>query len=220
MELSKSDLPRERLFSKGADALSNSELLAIILGNGSKGIDVFSLSKNLSNIGFEKLSSLSIVELQKINGLGFAKSCKILSIFEICARFNISKHLGKKILDPKSVYSQFSLKLSNLDRERFIVLHLDTKNRIIKEEVVSIGTLNESLVHPREVFKSAIKESAKSILLLHNHPSGDPAPSQEDIDLTKHLVSAGKLLQIKVLDHIIIGRESFYSFTEQQEFVI
>lgn len=214
-EISLENRPRERLKKNGVKVLSDSELLAIILQNGTKKENAIDMCNRLiSKYGIDRLSTCSLKELQKINGIGIAKASQILALFEFNKRHNLSKQNGKSIKSPKDVYDYIHPKLNDIDKENFIVLHLDTKNKIIKDEIISIGTLNSSLVHPREVFKSAIKESANSIILVHNHPSGDSKPSIEDKEITEKLYDAGELLNIKVLDHVIIGKDEYYSFNE------
>ena len=208
--------PRERLTCLGAPALSDAELFAIILKTGNRNENVIDMSNRLiSKYGLEKLALCSVGELQKINGIGPAKACQILSLFELGKRHASIKRDGIPIKTAKDVFDYVSPKLNGLDKEKFIVLHLDTKNNITKKEVVSVGILNASIIHPREIFKSAIKESSNSIILVHNHPSGDPAPSSEDRDVTKQLCSAGELLSISVLDHVIVGANGYYSFKEE-----
>ena len=138
-------------------------------------------------------------------------------MFEFNKRYNLSIQDGKPIKSAKDVYEYAIHRLNSNDKEYFMILHLDSKNKIIKDEIISIGTLNASLIHPREVFKSAIKESANAIILIHNHPSGDPEPSFEDEQVTEKLFSAGELLCIKVLDHVIIGKDEYYSFKENKD---
>ena len=208
--------PRERLEKQGPVSLSDAELLAIILQKGTKEENVIDMSNRLiSKYGVDKLSSCSLKELQEIKGIGKAKACQILALFEFNKRHNLAKQKGKPIKSAGDVYAYCAPKFSGADKEEFRVLHLDTRNRIIKDEIISIGTLNRSLIHPREVFKSAIKESANSIILVHNHPSGDPEPSEEDKEITKKLFEAGELLNIKVLDHVIVGNGTYYSFNEK-----
>lgn len=212
-ELSFDNRPRERLVNNGVENLSDYELLSIILQSGTKGENVINLSqKILSKYNLDKLSNCSLKELQAIKGIGIAKACQIISAFELSKRGINSKIKNKQIKSAKDVFEYCKLKMSNLDRERFVVLFLDTKNKIIKEEIVSIGTLNSSLIHPREVFKNAIKNSANSVIFVHNHPSGDPTPSDEDKEITKQLFDIGNMLEIKVLDHVIIGKDDYYSF--------
>lgn len=206
-EIAIDNRPRERLLRYGIHSLSDAELLAIILQTGTRYENVIDLSNRLiSKYGIKKLSQCSLKELQEIKGIGIAKACKIMAIFEIGKRQKIKVGLGKQIKSSKDVFDHVNGRLSEEDREFFMVLHLDTRNRVIRDEIISVGTLNSSLIHPREVFKSAIKDSTNAIILVHNHPSGDPEPSEEDREITKMLSMAGKLLSIKVLDHVIIGK--------------
>ncbi len=214
-DISVDNRPRERLERQGVRVLSDAELLAVIIQKGTKEENVIDMSNRLlSKYGVGKLSSCSLKELQEIRGIGKAKASQILALFEFNKRHDIAKQNGKPIKSAKDVYEYAFSKLSGADKEHFIILHLDTRNRVIKDEVVSIGTLNSSLIHPREVFKSAIKESANAVILVHNHPSGDTEPSQEDHEITERLFDAGELLSIKVLDHVIVGKEGYYSFND------
>ena len=208
--------PRERLCNLGPVALSDAELLANILKMGCRGENVIDMSNRLiSKYGMDKLSSCSLTELKKIKGIGPAKACQILSVFELGKRHSFSKKNKVLVKNAKDVFDYARNKMSGLDREQFAILHLDTKNNITKYDVVSVGILNASIIHPREIFKPAIKESSNSIILLHNHPSGDPTPSTEDEDVTKCLQKAGELLNIPVLDHVIVGAGMYYSFKEE-----
>jgi len=207
------DRPRERLKKVGTEALSNSELLAIILQKGSRRFGVMDLSNHLINkFGLEKLGDESIYELTKITGIGEAKACQIKSLYELIKRYNkIKRNLPQKISLPEDVYKYYVDDLVNKKKEYFYVLLLDTKNQVIDSKLISIGTLNSSLIHPREVFNNAIRDSANSIILVHNHPSGDPTPSKEDIKITKKFKKVGEMLGIKVVDHVIIGKDAFRS---------
>ncbi len=205
--------PRERLKKDGVSCLSNSELLGVVLGNGSRKENVVDMCNRLiSNIGMKKLSKSSLKELQEFHGVGFCKACQILALFEFCKRVEVIKNERVIIKSAKDVFNYIYPKVKDLDKEHFIVLMLDTRNGIIKDEVVSVGTLNSSLIHPREVFKSAIKESANALILVHNHPSGDCSPSDEDIDVTKKLIKVGEVVGIKVLDHVIVGGGKWWSW--------
>jgi len=217
-DISKENRPRERFLKNGATVLSDAELLAIILQKGSRKENVIDMSNRIiSKNGINKLSDLSLKELQEIDGIGPAKAMQIKALFEFNKRYNLSIQDGKPIKSAKDVYEYAIHRLNSNDKEYFMILHLDSKNKIIKDEIISIGTLNASLIHPREVFKSAIKESANAIILIHNHPSGDPEPSFEDEQVTEKLFSAGELLCIKVLDHVIIGKDEYYSFKENKD---
>lgn len=215
-DITKENRPRERFQKNGANSLSDAELLAVILQKGSKEENVIDMSNRLiSKYGLNKLSDLSLKELQDIKGIGPAKAMQIKALFEFNKRHNLSKLNNKPIKCAKDVFEYALHRLQSNNKEQFMILHLDSKNRVIKDEVISIGTLNTSIIHPREVFKSAIKESANSIILVHNHPSGDPNPSEEDEKITKRLNEAGKLLDIEIIDHVIVGKDDYYSFNEQ-----
>lgn len=215
-DISEENRPRERFQKYGASALSDADLLAIILQTGTKKENVIDMSNRLiSKYGIDKLSVLSLKELQEINGIGPAKAMKIKASFEFNKRQNVSKKEGMVIKSAKDVFEYLYPKLMDLDKEHFVILHLDSKNKIVKNETISVGILNASIIHPREVFKSAIKESANSIIMAHNHPSGDPTPSEEDRQITQKLMEAGELLDIKVLDHVIVGNEKWWSWKEE-----
>jgi len=215
-DISLENRPRERLEKQGAVTLSDAELLGVILKTGNKEENVIDMSNRLiSKYGVSKLSSCSLRELQEIKGIGKAKASQILALFEFNKRHNLAKQNGKPIKSAKDVFEYCHPKVNGADKEHFMILHLDTRKRVIKDEIVSVGTLNSSLIHPREVFKSAIKESANSIILVHNHPSGEPDPSNEDEDITEKIFDAGELLNIQVLDHVIIGDNKYYSFKEK-----
>ena len=204
--------PRERLKFKGAESLSDAELLAIILQNGSHGENVIDLSNRMiSTFGLDKLNSLSLNELTKIKGIGLAKASKIISAFELSKRVSSGRICEKIVKNPADIAKYYMEKLKDLKKEHFIAVFLDSKNKIIKDEIISIGTLNSSLVHPREVFKEAIKNSANSIILVHNHPSGNVEPSDEDHRVNKVMVETGDIVGIKVLDHLIVGNGNFFS---------
>src|SRR3989344_9197177 len=212
--------PGFKLTRNGVKTLDDAELLSIIFGVGSKKESALELSnKLLKKYNLNKLENLSIKDLANECNNDFNKALQMLSLIEICKRYNclINNGYTKSIRSAKDVFNIFPYKLLNEKRETFIVLSLDSKNNIIKEEEVSKGILDSSLVHPREVFKSAIRESAYSIILIHNHPSGDCTPSKQDIEATKILMKAGETLDIPVTDHVIIGKDNYYSFKEKAE---
>jgi len=212
-----SEKPRERLIKFGPSSLSNSELIAILLRTGVQNQNVLDLSKKiLKQHSFASLSETSVGELQKIRGIGKAKACQLIACFELSKR--ISSFSGRKNLIVKSaedIANYLMPKMRFLKKEHFIVFYLDSKNKVIKEETISIGTLNASIIHPREIFKSAIKESANAIILVHNHPTGNPEPSEADQKLTKKIEEASELIKISLLDHIIIGNNKWFSFEEK-----
>ena len=211
-EIALEQRPRERLKTKGLDNLNDSELLAIILQNGTHGENVIDLSHRLiASFGLEKLNSLSLTELMKIKGIKLGKASKLIAAFELSKRVSSGRICEKIVKNPSDIASYYTEKLKDMKKECFIAVFLDSKNKIIKDEVISVGTLNSSLVHPREVFKEAIKNSANSIILVHNHPSGDVEPSDEDYRVNKVLVETGNLVGIKVLDHLVVGGDKWNS---------
>lgn len=215
-DISKENRPRERLEKNGVHVLSDAELLAIIFKTGNKEENAIVMSDRLiTKYGLGKLNELSLKELQEIKGIGPAKSMQIKALFEFNKRYNLAKRAGEPIKSARDVFEYVSQRLITNQQEHFMILLLDSKNRIVKDEVISIGTLNASIIHPREVFKLAIRENANSIILVHNHPSGDPEPSAEDEQITEKLFEAGELLNIKVLDHVIVGKDKFWSFKER-----
>jgi DNA repair protein RadC len=213
--------PRERLLKQGASGLSTAQLLAIILRTGNRHKSALELARELL-MHFESIKEIedaSVAEFSQIKGIGSAKIAQLKAALELGRRFlksdadNPSEMPSFK--SSNEVYDYYSPKFYNLKKERFLCAMLDTKNRIFKEIIVSDGTLTSSLVHPREVFRFAIKEAAASVLFIHNHPSGDPAPSKDDIDITERLVETGKLVGINVLDHVIIGNGKYLSLMDK-----
>lgn len=210
--------PRERLYQLGVQALSDRELLALLLGTGIRGKTALDVAEEIlaKNQGFKGLAGLTLEELACFDGVGPAQAAKILATIEIGKRISLrGGELRPIIHSPEDVSSLVMEEMRHYDREHFKTLLLNTKNHVINIETISIGNLNSSLVHPRELFKSAIKRSAAAVILVHNHPSGDPRPSREDINITKRLIEAGSILGIEVLDHIIIGNQTFCSLKEK-----
>lgn len=194
----------------GPDKLSNAELLAILLRTGTKECNVIKLSKNiLQKFKNQKFIDITIKELKTINGLGTAKACEIIACFELGKRMLMGKK-SSILLSPKEVWRRME-DIRGSKKEHFVVFYLDSRNQEIQRDIISIGTLNESLVHPREVFENAIKCNAASIIIAHNHPSGDLNPSESDIEISKKLINAGKILDIRISDNIIVSKSSFKS---------
>jgi len=216
-DLPKDERPRERLVKFGEQALSAQELLQLILGRGVAGESVaVTAQKLLAQFGsLQKLAEASIEELSSIRGIGLAKSAQIKAAFEISRRLSTQapSYKSKELTDPEKVYRLIKSKLKDYHKEHFYIIALNSRNYSIAE--VSVGSLNASIVHPREVFAEAIKNKAASVILAHNHPSGDPEPSEDDLLLTKKLVESGKILGIEVFDHIIVARDSFFSFKNE-----
>jgi DNA repair protein RadC len=213
-DLPKEERPRERLVKFGEQALSAQELLELILGRGVAGESVaVTAQKLLSQFGsLQKLAEASIEELSSIKGIGLAKAGQIKAAFEIGRRLSTQtpSYKSKELTDPEKVYRLIKSKLKDYHKEHFYIIALNSRNYSITE--VSIGSLNASIVHPREVFAEAIKNKAASVVFAHNHPSGDPEPSEDDLVITKKLVESGKILGIEVMDHIIVAKNDFFSF--------
>ena len=210
--------PRERLLQYGPEYLSNRELLAILLETGTRNQSVFVLADQLiAHFGsLRALACATYEEMAEIKGIGPAKAARVIAAFELTKRLsNSSLEVREVIRSPQDAADIVMDEMSLLDREHFVILMLNTKHAVIAKKVVSIGHLNASLVHPRELFKDVIKKSSAAVILVHNHPSGDPTPSEDDIRVTQRLCEAGRLLGISVLDHIVIGDKSYVSFREQ-----
>lgn len=217
-EVPNEERPRERMLQYGSQALSNAELLAILLRTGTYSESAVTLAQRiLSECGdFRNLVDMSKDQLTQIKGIGDAKALQIQASIELGRRLARSIHNeAVTIRSPESVANLMREELRYLQKEHFVCLFLNTKNHVIGQETLSMGSLNASIVHPREVFRAAIKRSSASIICVHNHPSGDPTPSPEDIQLTHRLVEAGSIIGIEVLDHIIIGDFKFVSLKEQ-----
>jgi len=208
-ELPDFDRPREKLEKLGPKPLSNIELIAVILGKGTRVKDVYQLSKEVIECVENNFENLNFATLMKIDGLGKTHACQILAAFELSRRYLFQD--GIKIQNASDVYKLVS-DLKEKKQEYFLTLTLDGASRLIQKRVVFIGTLNQSLVHPREVFADAILDRAAGVICVHNHPSGNLQPSREDIAVTKKLVESGKIIGIRIMDHIIIGKASYFSF--------
>lgn len=218
-EITVNERPMEKLKAFGVDTLSNSELLAILLGSGTKEKNAINLADEILKVHFKDKNLLyaSFDKLVEINGVGQSKACRILAGLEFGKRLNkIDKFTSISITNPSSVADYLYEYYRDSYREEFVILLLDTKNKVTYTKTVSLGSLNQTLVHPREVFRFAIMHNANSIILSHNHPSGDPTPSKEDIMITRRLIEVGNLIGIKVLDHIIIGDNKYISLREKE----
>ncbi len=211
-ELNSFDKPRERLKAKGAKALKNEELMAILLGSGVKGKDVRKLSKEITTLLDSNFENISLETLSQIHGLGIAKASQIIAAIELSKRYLI--RTNKKIVSANDVYNELK-DYTNKTQEYFLSITLDGASHIINKRVVFIGTLNQSLVHPREVFADAIADRAAGLIIAHNHPSQTPTPSQADINITNRLKEVGTLVGIELLDHIILTKNSYFSFSEE-----
>ena len=220
-EIPINDRPMERLLQNGAEILSDEELIAIILKTGTKGNSAKDLSSLLlSKIGgIKKLCNINYEYLNKFKGIGMSKACMLLAAIELSKR--ISKEVDTikniKLNNSEIVYKYYKDKIGNKKQEYFCAVYLDNQKRIIDDKLLFIGTINYSVVHPREIFKEAYLLGASAIICVHNHPGENPLPSKPDIDVTNNLIEVGKILGIKVLDHIIICKEKYYSFLENND---
>ncbi|WP_330999267.1 RadC family protein [Rossellomorea arthrocnemi] len=210
--------PRERMIQSGAASLSNQELLAILLRTGTKSESVLQLSNRLLNQfdGLNLLKDASLEEITKTKGIGLAKAVQIMAAVELGRRIsNLAFDDRYSIRSPEDGANYVMNDMRFLSQEHFVCLYLNTKNQVLHKQTIFIGSLNASIVHPREVFKEAFRRSAASIICIHNHPSGDPTPSREDIEVTKRLVECGRIIGIDILDHLIIGEKKFISLKEK-----
>jgi DNA repair protein RadC len=210
--------PRERLRSRGAEALSAAELVALVLRTGARGRDAVDVARALlaRSGGLDRLESAPANEIEAVTGVGGAKTASLIAAFELGRRCACSRlPEGAALRSPDDVFRSFGARLRRLSQERFIVVMLDGRHRVIGEEIVSQGTLTASLVHPREVFRPALRASAAAVILVHNHPSGDPTPSAEDRAVTERLARAGELLGVRVLDHVVVAERGYVSLREE-----
>lgn len=217
-DLPEQERPRERLMEYGASNISTSELLAILLRSGSEGKSALTLANQLLEKygSLRSLSNATIEELQDIRGIGPAKASQLEAGITLAVRLaKEQKQEQPQFESPDSVYQYVRLEIRDAKREIFMSLMLDGKKKLIRQEHISKGTLTSSLVHPREVFRPAIRSSAAALIFAHNHPSGDPSPSKEDIDITERLRDVGELIGIRVLDHIIVGDQTYTSLSQQ-----
>lgn len=222
-DMPKTERPRERLIEYGAESLSNEELLSIILktGNGKKSVKEISLDILNKFKKIENLKTVTKEQLQQIKGIGIAQALTILSVIELGKRIFVNPVIQEKIIlnTSETIYHYMKYQLLDKKQEYFYCLYLNSKKELIERKLLFMGTVNRSVVHPREVFKHAYLCSASGIVCIHNHPSGDVSPSKEDIHLTNSLVELGRMNGIPVIDHIIIGDHNYYSFYEEGEII-
>lgn len=212
--------PIERLIKNGASSLSDEELIAIILRTGTKKESVKEVARNLilKTGKLSNLDNMNIHELKKIDGIGTSKAAMIIAFMEIATRINKEPYEENiKVTSPEIIFNKYKNIMKNKKQEEFYVIFLDNSKKIIKETMLFKGTINQSVVHPREIFKEAYKLSASSIICIHNHPSGNIEPSKSDIEVTKKINEIGNIFDIKLIDHIIIGKEKYYSFLEKTD---
>lgn len=216
-DLPSNERPCERLINMGVESISNEELIAIIFKTGNKSLSAKELaSQVLSQI--DDLKNVTYNSLLKINGIGKMKAASLLAAIELGKRVNntCQSLSNQKLNSTTLVYEYFKNILTNKKQEHFYCIYLDNAKKVIKEKLLFIGTINYSIVHPREIFKEAYLLSASAIICIHNHPSNNLTPSNEDVEITKRLVSIGELLGIKIIDHIIIGENNYFSFFENE----
>jgi len=214
-ELPKEERPREKYKENGFQRLSDADLIAILLRTGYKNLSVSDLALHLlKEVGsLNKLKETSLEALSKIKGIGEVKAITLLTALELGKRIStLPEKKQIKIYQAEDLYNLFSKELEQLSQEHLIAVFLNSKNKIIDYKTIFIGSANQSIAHPRDIFKEAMKNAAVKIMLIHNHPSGDPTPSKEDIIFTKRMLDAGELLQIPLIDHIIVGLNKYYSF--------
>lgn len=212
--------PREKLLSRGADALSDAELLALVLRTGDAASRMSALDHArllLTRFGsLRELAGASVAELCRVKGIGPAKAAELQAVFQLARRFGKEPlRQGARYTCSGDVFRHFHEQLRDRKKEVFLALLLDSKNRVLREVQISEGSLTASIVHPREVFAPVVRESAAAVLFVHNHPSGDPTPSREDLEITSRLREAGELMGVRVLDHIIIGSGDYVSFVDR-----
>ncbi|MBB5174388.1 DNA repair protein RadC [Texcoconibacillus texcoconensis] len=217
-DVPKSERPRERMLQEGAQSLSNQELFALLLGSGTKEESVVQLAgrvlSHFKNLRF--LKDASIHELKQIRGVGDAKAVQMKAAMEIGRRMNsVPAEERYAIRSPEDVSKLVMDDMRHLMQEHFVAIYLNTKNEVLYKDTIFIGSLNASIVHPREVYKQALRYSAAAVICLHNHPSGNPDPSREDIDVTRRLTECGQMIGIELLDHVIIGDKCFTSLKEK-----
>lgn len=231
-DLAEEDRPRERMRRLGPEALSNAELVAILLRTGAGGLSALDVARRLLSRGCEEchagaggegarhrdlryLATASLEELIQVPGVGPAKAVQLKAAVELGRRISASNAARPLVRSPRDVSALVMEEMRFLDREQFRTVLLDAKNHVLGIRTVSVGSLSSSIVHPREIFKEAIARSSAAIVLVHNHPSGDPTPSREDVEVTRRLVEAGRLLGIEVLDHVVVGDNRYVSFKEK-----
>jgi DNA repair protein RadC len=220
-EMPEGERPREKLLARGATALTDPELIAILLRTGLPGANAVDVARQLLG-QYESLSGLSrctVDEIKKIRGIGKAKAIHLVAAFQLGQRLATERFSRQKLDSPELVYELMAPEMRTLHKESLRVMLLDTRYHLIGRHEVSLGSVNESIAHPRDVFRPAVVASAYAVIVVHNHPSGDPSPSQSDHSLTRRLVEGAELLQIKLLDHVIIGapaegRQPYFSFKE------
>ncbi|MGE5180346.1 MAG: RadC family protein [Bacteroidota bacterium] len=215
-EVDESERPRERLLELGAGVLTDAELIAVLLGTGSSGTPALATAARIVEvIHVRRLHLAAPEDFLQIRGVGRARAAQLLAAAELGRRLWPDGDATPLVRGPESVY-ELTRDIRNLNREHFVGFYLNSRNQVLRREIISIGSLNASIVHPREVYLPAVALSAASVVLAHNHPSGDPTPSEEDLAITRRLLEAGRILGIDLLDHVVVARESYASFKERR----
>jgi len=216
-DLPKVDRPREKLIAKGAENLKDSELLAILLRTGLAGKNVIEMaSQILTKQSKKRLLQMTYEDLLKVKGIDSAKATTLLAAFELAKRAMEVNDTNLSTINNANDAAAQLTDIRNRKKEHFVVLYLNAKNQLVHKETISMGTLNVNLVHPREVFEPALKHSAAQIVVAHNHPSGSPEPSEDDIEITKRLTEAGKIMGVEIMDHVIVAKNGHFSFKEEK----
>jgi DNA repair protein RadC len=216
-DLPEEEKPREKLRKYGPAALKNYELMAVILGRGSKKEGILELSQRImSQYGNQAIfSEEDVGKVEKVLGLSPVQACQIVAAFELGRRL-FGRQYEVFLRSPEEIF-QYARDMARLKKEHLRGLYLDTRNKLLRDEIISIGTLNASLAYPRDVLSPALESHAAAVIIIHNHPSGDPSPSEDDVELTKRICQAGKILEIDFLDHVIIGDERYISLREKTD---
>jgi DNA repair protein RadC len=211
-----SERPREHMLEWGAAALSDVDLLAALLGTGTRGADVLEMAGRVARaVNLRRLHLVPVEDLQAIRGLGPARTAQLLAAAELGRRLWPDGDAAPLVRGPEQIYD-LTRDIRSANREHFVGFYLNSRHQVLRRDIISIGSLNASIVHPREVFLPAIAHSAASLVLAHNHPSGDPTPSEEDLAITRRLSEAGRLLGIELVDHVVVARDAYASFRERK----
>ncbi len=214
--LEETERPRERLLELGPGVLSDAELIVVLFGTGIAGEGVLDCAARIArSVNLRRLHQVAVDELLAIKGMGPARAAQLLAAAEVGRRLWPDGDQIPLVRGPENIY-ELTRDIRNLNREHFVGFYLNSRNQVLRREIISIGSLNASIVHPREVFVPAIAVSAANLILAHNHPSGDPTPSEEDLAITRRIQEAGRLLGIELLDHVVVARETYASFKERR----
>lgn len=215
-DVEESERPRERLFELGPGALSDADLVALVFGSGSGGESVLDVAARVTrSIHLRRLHQTALEDLLAVKGMGPARAAQLLAAVEIGRRLWPDADPIPLVRGPETIF-ELTADIRRSNREHFVGFYLNSRNQVLRREIISIGSLNASIVHPREVFIPALAVSAASLILAHNHPSGDPSPSEEDLAITRRIAESGRLLGIELLDHVVVAREAYTSFKERR----